>query len=554
MDENVRNGNFSHLPSQEELFSPIRLPCGRTVQNRFVKVSLYEHMSALFGGPPNAAHFELYSRWSQGRWGMIMTGNVQVARDHLTLGRDLVIPEHISPETLKPFERLANIIHGGSGKGSDGRQSTASLAIMQLSHAGRQSPNFLGGRWPFNPPFGPSAVPVGRRGISRGEHTTTFSRFLHNICFQTPTVMSLSDIDDAVASFVRGAQVAAQSGFDGVELHASHGYLIAQFISPKTNLRSDAYSEPLHFLYHIVSSIRSPGMVPDNFILGIKLNASDYVEESSNGTEDEQAYSRTGMQETLALEHVKEIARWSMVDFIQVSGGDYEHPDFMSVRSGSQRQGLFAHFSRNAVRALTSQSLDTQDSTRNEEAGSSTAPPKPPPLVLLTGGLRSLPLLSSALSQKHAHLLGLGRLSILYPELPRTLAEALKNGDNTLLMESPPEPDIHGLGRRKVELGDHIARVFLSFLMWLWTLFPFEFPRLVGAGTTMAWYIVMLRRIAGGREPDYSVGGLSAVLRMWLWFAPDGEAGSTTTNSILDSWIVMGLIGLVIGLAVGNIV
>lgn len=177
---------------------------------------MYEHMASLFGGPPNEAHFALYSKWAAANWGMILTGNIQVAKDHLSLGRDIVIPEVLTEESIKPFEKLAKAMHG------PGTTSGHPLAIMQLSHGGRQSANILGGRWPFVPPLAPSAV---RLDLDAGSKSAipSVSGLLSRFLFQTPREMSAVDIDMTVEAFVRGAKLAAQSGFDGVELHASHG-------------------------------------------------------------------------------------------------------------------------------------------------------------------------------------------------------------------------------------------------------------------------------------------------------------------------------------------
>lgn len=171
---------------------------------------MYEHMATLFGGPPNASHVALYSQWASGNWGMIFTGNVQVSGQHLSLGRDLVVPTHLSPSSVGPFQDLASAIH----------KNGTSLAIMQLCHAGRQSANILGGRWPFSPPLAPSAVPLHLGSPNRWWST---SSILGRLLFQTPREMTRSEIEAAVQGFVRGAKFAAQAGFDGVELHAAHG-------------------------------------------------------------------------------------------------------------------------------------------------------------------------------------------------------------------------------------------------------------------------------------------------------------------------------------------
>ena len=89
----VNDRNDSPTPdSHQNVLQPIAFPSGLVMSNGLVKVAMYEHMATLFGGLPNAHHLALYNLWSRGGWGMIITGNVQVSGDHLTLGKDMVIP------------------------------------------------------------------------------------------------------------------------------------------------------------------------------------------------------------------------------------------------------------------------------------------------------------------------------------------------------------------------------------------------------------------------------------------------------------------------------
>ncbi len=166
---------------------------------------------------------------------MVMTGNVQVKTDHLSLGRDMVVPIVLTSETIQPFKDLASVIHGSISVGSsrsEGKDGgTNALAILQLSHSGRQSPNVLGGRWPFIRPLAPSPValnmkPSGQalKTDSRSNSTPSlFSSLIQALMFQTPRAMTSSSIDDVISAFARGAELAARSGFDGIELHAGHG-------------------------------------------------------------------------------------------------------------------------------------------------------------------------------------------------------------------------------------------------------------------------------------------------------------------------------------------
>ncbi|KAF7426181.1 hypothetical protein PC9H_008548 [Pleurotus ostreatus] len=439
------------------VFSPIMLPCSKAVPNRLVKVAMYEHLAALWGGPPNSYHFSLYSQWARAGWGMVMTGNFQVSGEHLTLGRDVVIPREITDATLKPFIQLADAMHG----------SEQSLAIMQLSHSGRQSANIIGGRWPFAPPRAPSPVRVGSASSS-GFLADVF----HWLCFQIPDPLSVMEIDDVVEAFSRGARVAAQSGFDGIELHAAHGYLLAQFLSLKTNLRSDEYSAEngLRIVHRILSKIREEA--PPRFIVGIKLNAADYA---TSGSEDR------------ALEHVRELAASRLVDFIEISGGDYENPEFTST-STSPRQALFTRFSREALLAVASTVAN-------------------PPLILLTGGFSSPAQLGTALDSKHADLLGIGRFSIICPDLPLTLRRNVHS------------PNSQFSSRPSIESADPTA--LDPAFSWLWK--QVRQIKLVGAGAGIAWYTLVLRELAKQRATttiSKDMGVVRAVCGMWLWLGP----------------------------------
>jgi 2,4-dienoyl-CoA reductase-like NADH-dependent reductase (Old Yellow Enzyme family) len=209
------------LDLHQKALQPVALPSGLVMSNGLVKVAMYEHMATLFGGLPNAHHLALYNLWSRGGWGMIITGNVQVSRDHLTLGKDMVVPEAITSDTLHTYKTLAHAMRPVSernfSKNRDDVSMPRTLIIMQVSHAGRQSPILLGGRSLFVPPLAPSAFVLGRNAPN------WFARLMYRIAFLTPRTMSMQDIDNVVNRFVLSANLAHDAGFDGIELHASHG-------------------------------------------------------------------------------------------------------------------------------------------------------------------------------------------------------------------------------------------------------------------------------------------------------------------------------------------
>ena len=117
------------------------------------------------------------------------------------------------PEAREPFQRLASCIHGNNTEGS-----SIPLAIMQLNHTGRQASTLVGGRMPGSPPMAPSATRVGS-----DSKDGVVARCVYRLLFQQAKEMTSDDIDDVVRAFVRGAQLAIQSDFDGIQLHASHG-------------------------------------------------------------------------------------------------------------------------------------------------------------------------------------------------------------------------------------------------------------------------------------------------------------------------------------------
>lgn len=91
----------------------------------------------------------------------------------------------------------------------------------------------------------------------------------------------------------------------------------------QSNIRTDDYSattDPLHFLRDIVYGIRESEVIPANFVVAVKLNSADYTADYTEPQEDR------------ALDHVREIGSWGLVDFIEVSGGDYEDPRTSSTR------------------------------------------------------------------------------------------------------------------------------------------------------------------------------------------------------------------------------
>lgn len=177
--------------------------------------------------------------------------------------------------------------------------------IMQLNHPGRQCPIGAGKHGIFTKNIAPS--PLGLR-MGAGYVPAAVSK----LAFGVPREMRGDEIESIVEKFSRAASLAAKAGFKGVEIHASHGYLVDQFLSSKTNLRKDVYggnaSRRAKLAVDIVHAIRTTTL--DGFCIGILLSAADNDSRLEKSEEFEQ------------LSTIIEAG----VDYVHISGGTFERP------------------------------------------------------------------------------------------------------------------------------------------------------------------------------------------------------------------------------------
>src|ERR1700731_3507944 len=194
-----------------QLFSPLVLRSGTTLGNRIAKAAMEENMAGS-AQLPDERLISLYGRWGEGGAGLLITGNVMVHAEALT-GPGGVVLEEGAP--LEPFARWAKAGKAGGAK-----------VWMQISHPGRQ----VQARMP-GVVWAPSAI-----AVELGRHSKRFGR---------PAAMTEEQIVATVERFATPAKRAEQAGFDGVEVHAAHGYLISQFLSPLVNRRDDQWGGQL---------------------------------------------------------------------------------------------------------------------------------------------------------------------------------------------------------------------------------------------------------------------------------------------------------------------
>jgi 2,4-dienoyl-CoA reductase-like NADH-dependent reductase (Old Yellow Enzyme family) len=270
-------------------FAPLVLPNGIEIKNRFVKAAMEENM-AQDHQLPGIALKNLHAAWAKGGVGMIITGNVMVDKMAMT-GPGGVVLEADTP--IEPFRAWAEIA----------KQNNTTV-IMQINHPGRQVFKKMGGKV-----LSPSDV-----ALNLGKHSGLFSQ---------PKAMSEGEIEDVIARFVITAKRAEEAGFDGVEIHAAHGYLVSQFLSPLTNVRKDQWGGELQdrakLLYDIIREVKNS--CGKRFIVSVKLNSADF--------------QRGGFDVADAIEVVKALNTKGL-DFIELSGGSYEAPA-MQGKSGDER-------------------------------------------------------------------------------------------------------------------------------------------------------------------------------------------------------------------------
>jgi 2,4-dienoyl-CoA reductase-like NADH-dependent reductase (Old Yellow Enzyme family) len=280
-----------------KLFSPLMLRSGGQLRNRIAKAAMEEGMAG-DAQLPDERLISLYRCWGGGGAGLLITGNVMVHAEALTGPGGIVLDDRAR---LDPFARWAEAGKAGG-----------SAMWMQLSHPGRQ----VQARMP-GVVWAPSAI-----AIELGRHSKRFGQ---------PVAMTEEQILATVKRFATTAVLAERAGFDGVEVHAAHGYLISQFLSPLVNQRSDEWGGGLdnraRLLLDVVSAIRN--VVSASFAVAVKLNSADF---QRGGFDAEDAARVIAMLEPLG------------VDLVELSGGSYESPAMSGRPADGRTEAREAYF------------------------------------------------------------------------------------------------------------------------------------------------------------------------------------------------------------------
>lgn len=332
------------------LFTPITLPNGTTIKNRFFKSAMSEGMGTReFQPKKNIA--TLYKRWAEGGTGLIITGNIMVDPKGTAEPGNIVFDKNSNMEILKNWA-------------NQGQQHGAKV-MVQLNHPGKQVPKTIA-----KETVAPSAVPLGN-GLNK--------------LFSTPRALTTSEVEELVQKFVTSAKVAKEAGFSGVQIHAAHGYLISQFLSPHDNRRTDKYGGSLEnrmrFLKEIYLGMREE--LGKDFTIGIKINSTDFKED--------------GLTEEDSLKTIIELANLGL-DFVEISGGTYERPAMMGATSKSTNQVFFAEYSKKLKQKIEIP-------------------------VVVTGGIRSINAMNTLLNDNTTDFIGIARPLTIDPNIPNKIKQ-----------------------------------------------------------------------------------------------------------------------------------
>ncbi|KAF9893418.1 hypothetical protein FE257_010730 [Aspergillus nanangensis] len=304
------NGHI-RMESQPIDTSPLQQPLtfafsGRTAKNRFLKAPMTERLCTWnrddedisARGMPTPSYTHLYSRWGEGDIGIIISGNIMVQYDALeAYGNPILADNH--DDRVSSFRTMTTLA-----------KAHGSLIIAQISHPGRQGAQHLN----------PHPVSASDVHLQLEWAGNTFAK---------PRPLTVDEIATLVQRWGETATLCYEAGFDGVQVHCAHGYLLAQFLSATTNRRGDQYGGGVEnrarIVFEIIAEIRR--RVPDErFMICVKLNSLEFQDRGTTAEEAEWFALRLEM---------------AGVDFVDLSGGTFEKRAFHHVKESTRRREAY---------------------------------------------------------------------------------------------------------------------------------------------------------------------------------------------------------------------
>lgn len=331
------------------IFDPISV-CNLELPNRFVRSATHEFMAEK-DGKPTSRLGDLYEELAKGEVGLIITGYSYV----LPGGQSDIYQQGIYDDRfIEPYLQITERVHRYKSK-----------IVLQIVHGGRQASTSE----TYPVPMAPSAVKDG--------HATVM-----------PREMTEQEIMNMIKAFTKAAVRAKKAGFDGVQLHCAHGFLLSNFISPYTNVRTDRWGGSVENRARIVTEITRyiKAQAGADFPVLVKMNATDGFRPGSQKAE-------LGITISEAIKTAKFLEQ-AGVCAIEVSGGISE-AGAVTIRT-----------------AITSPAKEAYFKEYSKEIKKAVNIP-----VMLVGGIRSLPVMEDLLKEGFADLISMSRAFICEPDL-----------------------------------------------------------------------------------------------------------------------------------------
>lgn len=354
------------------LFTPYKI--GRLeITNRFVSSATVECLTDS-DNHLTEKYYKVYNRLAAGNVGLIIPGNYFVSKSGRAVDNVMVID---TDSVIEELQKLTSIVHDHGAK-----------IVAQLNHGGRQCPPELIGMQPLSA----SSVRDKLTGIK-------------------PVAMTEAQIETIIEDFVNAARRIKLANFDGVQIHAAHGYLINQFLSTHTNRRNDKWGGSLEnrmrFLVDIYQKIRAE--VGKDFPILLKLNSDD---QHKNGLNISESILIAKKLENLGI------------DAIEVSGGIKE-TGFTITKGDIPKKELFTklNFIKRLFFPLVEKKLTNaakfSEGYFSENAYQIKQSVNIP--IISVGGYRSKSFMEKILEQKHADFISMSRPFIRQPNLVKQM-------------------------------------------------------------------------------------------------------------------------------------
>lgn len=370
------------MGEQSLLFTPMEMN-GMQLKNRLVRSATYEHM-ATEDGKVTDQLIDFYSKLAKGGVGLIVSGATYVKENGHGLPGQIGIS---SDDHIPGLKDLVDEIHDHDAK-----------VALQIYHAGRQTtPAAIGGETPM----APSAI----------EPDPLFNT--------SPREMNEDDIQETINAFGTAALRSKEAGFDAIQLHAAHGYLLAQFLSPHTNRRTDEWGgsteNRVRFVLEVNKSVREA--VGDDFPILIKLSVEEGLE--------------NGIHLDEASNIVKRLAEVG-IDAIEISGGTIVDTVFMMSRGDIPIDMLSRDLDPPAKEQMENFFYSIADTVKYEEAYWLKHAERIKEIIgdvplILVGGMKYPQTMAKILEENKADLISLSRSLIKEPNFPKQMAEGRKD-------------------------------------------------------------------------------------------------------------------------------